>query len=103
MPATKFTYLKGIDGLPFTTEGYECPKNILKSENGKHTEIVNAYMSNIMGFPVLTSAYSKKIDEFYKKLLDNSQSLETLGRLRDVTENDRAVLDKLKGIEGYLV
>lgn len=113
LPAvTKFAYLKelvetkvqvGIDGLPFTTEGYERAKNILKSEYGKQSEIVNAYISNIMGLPVITSAHPKKIDEFYKKLLYNVQSLETLGRLRDVTGNVRAVLDKLKGIKADLV
>ena len=78
-------------------------KNILKSEYGKQSEIVNAYISNIMGLPVITSAYPKKIDEFYKKLLYNVQSLETLGRLRDVTGNVRAVLDKLKVIKADLV
>ena len=31
-----------IDGLPFTTEGYERAKNILKSENGKQLGIANA-------------------------------------------------------------
>ena len=31
-----------IDGLPFTTEGYERAKNILIGEYGKTREIVNA-------------------------------------------------------------
>ena len=77
--------------------------NILKSEYRKQSEIVNAYISNIMGLPFITSVHPKKIDEFYKKLLYNVQSLETLGRLRDVTGNVRAVLDKLKGIKADLV
>ena len=64
---------------------------------------MNAYISNIMGLPVITSVHPKKIDEFYKKLLYNVQSLETLGRLRDVTGNVRAELDKLKGIKADLV
>ncbi|KAK3730894.1 hypothetical protein QZH41_012605 [Actinostola sp. cb2023] len=111
-PVTKFAYLKelvepkvraNIDGLPFSTEGYERAKNILKSEYGKSSEIVNAYVSNIMELPTITSSNPKRVDEFYKKLLYNVQSLETLGKLRDVSGNARAVLDKLRGIKADLV
>jgi len=56
-----------------------------------------------MGLPVITGSNPKKVDDFYKKLLFNVQSLETLGRLRDVTGNVRAVLEKLKGIRADLV
>ena len=38
-----------------------------------------------------------------KKLLFNVQSLETLGKLSEVSGNVRAVLDKLKGIKADLV
>lgn len=109
---TKFAYLKellvtkvraDIDGLPFNLEGYERAKAILKSEYGKTSEIVNAYVNNIMGLPTITSASPKEINEFYKRLLFNVQSLETLGKLREVSGNVRAVLDKLKGIKGDLV
>lgn len=50
---TKFSYLKEllepnvrtlIDGLPFSTEGYERAKMILKSDCGKKSEIMNAYV-----------------------------------------------------------
>ncbi|CAB4046320.1 Hypothetical predicted protein, partial [Paramuricea clavata] len=56
-----FTYLKefvkpkvraDIDGLPLTVEGYERAKNILKGEYGKPSEIVNAYVQNILELPV---------------------------------------------------
>ena len=59
----KFAYLKeliepkvkiNIDGLPFTTEGYACAKNILQTEYGKQCEIVNAYISNLLTLPVIT-------------------------------------------------
>ena len=111
-PVTKFVYLKelvlpkvraDIDGLPFNTEGYERAKNILKSEYGKISEIINAYVNNIMGLPTIPSENPKEVDEFYKKLLYNVQSLERLGKLRDVSGNVRAVLDKLKGIKADLV
>ena len=58
---TKFSYLKElvdpkvkttIDGLPFTTEGYQRAKNILKSKYGQMSDIVNASVQNIMALPV---------------------------------------------------
>ena len=108
---TKFAYLKelvlpkvraDIDGLPFTTKGYERAKNILKSEYGKTSEIINAYVNNIMSLPTIPSENPKEV-EFYKKLLYNVQSLETLGKLREVSGNVRAVLVKLKRIKADLV
>lgn len=83
----------------FSSEGYERTK----SEYGKESEIINTYISNIMGLPVITGSNPKKVDDFYNKLLFSVQSLETLGRLRDVTGNVRAVLEKLKGIKADLV
>ena len=110
LPAvTKFAYLKeflvtkvraDIDGLSFNSEGYERAKT---SEYGKMSEIVHAYINNIMGLPTITSTSPKEINEFYKKLLFNVQSLEALGKLREVSRNVRAVLDKLKEIKGDLV
>ena len=50
---TKFAYLKDllepkvrerIDGLPFSSEGYERAKNILRTKYGKTSEIANAYV-----------------------------------------------------------
>ena len=111
-PVTKFAYLKeliqpkvraDIDGLPFSTEGYERAKNILKSEYGKTSEIINAYVTNIMGLPTILGGNPQEVDMFYKKLLYNVQSLETLGKLREVSGNVRAVLDKLRGIKADLV
>lgn len=60
LPAvTKFAYLKelveskvrtDIDGLSFSAAGYELAKSsILTSEYGKESEIVHAYVNNIMG------------------------------------------------------
>ena len=109
---TKFAYLKelvepkvwvDIDGLPFTTEGYERAKNILKGEYGKKSEIVNAYIQNIMDLPTITGSQPVKVHEFYKKLLYNVQLLETLGKLREVSGNVRSVIGKLKGIKADLV
>lgn len=90
---TKFAYLKelvdakvreAIDGLPFTTEGYERAKNILKTEYGNVSEIVNAYIDNIISLPVITGTKPEKIHQFYHTLSYNVQSLESWGSLKNV-------------------
>ncbi len=112
-PTTKFAYLKemiepkirtDIDGLPFSSEGYERAKTILKSEYDKNSEIVNAYIQNIMSLPTITGSQPSKVHEFYKTLLFNVQSLETLGKLQELVKgNVRSVLHKLKGIKADLI
>ena len=61
------------------------------------------YVNNIMGLPTTMGENPREVEEFYKCLLYNVQSLETLGKLRDVAGNVRVVLDKLKGIMSDLV
>ena len=109
---TKFSYLKEllepqvrstIDGLPFTTEGYERAKNILKTKFGKESEIVNAYVSNIMSLPAIFGTNPNKVSQFYDKLCSNVQSLETMGKLGEVNGYVRMTLNKLEGIRGDLV
>jgi hypothetical protein len=60
---TKFAYLKelleesiraDIDGLPFTEEGYSKAKDILEAKYGQTSEVVNAYVQNIMSLPVIS-------------------------------------------------
>ena len=109
---TKFAYLKdllepkvraGIDGLPFSSEGYERAKNILRNKYGKTSEIVNAYVQNIMGSPVISGANPARIHQFYEALSFNVQALETLGKLKEVNGYVRMSIDKLSGIRGDLV
>ena len=109
---TKFAYLKellepkvreGVDGLQFTTEGYKRAKNILKTEYGKVSEIVNTYIENIMALPVVVGSQPSKVHEFYHKLSYNVQSLESLGKLSECWGLVRSVLNKLKGIKADLV
>ena len=113
MPAvTKFAYLKdllepkvrtGIDGLPFSSEGYERAKNIIITKYGKTSEIVNAYVQSIMALPPISGSNIVKIHQFYEKLSFNVQALETLGKLREVNGYVRMSIDKLEGIRGDLV
>ena len=109
---TKFSYLKqladpkvktAIDGLPFTTEGYQRARDILKFKYGQMSEILSAYVQNIMALPMITGSHSRKIHEFYEKLLFNVQSLETLGKLTEINGYVKMSIDKLQGIRGDLV
>ena len=109
---TKFAYLKelldekvrtDVDGLPCTEAGYSKAKEILEAEYGQMSDDVNTYVVNIMSLPVVNGRDPVKINEFYKHLRYNVQSLYTLGRLSDVKGNVRETLNKLKGIKGELV
>ena len=109
---SKFGYLRElleptvrseVAGLPFNTEGYERAKNILESEYGKTSEIINAYIQDIINLPVINGSSPAKIHEFYKILSHNVQSLQTLGKIERVNGNTRNVLEKLKGIKADLV
>ena len=95
--------LVDIEGLPFSESGHKRAKNMLEKEYGRTTEIVNSYITNIMNLPVVSGFNPKKIQEFYKVLSFNVESLETLGKLDQVKGNVRSVLDKLKGIKADLV
>ena len=109
---TKFSYLKEllepkirglIEGLPLSSEGFERAKNTLKTKYGKESEIVNAYVTNIMSLEPVHGANPNKISIFYEKLSANVQALETLGRIGEVNGYVRLTLDKLDGIRGDLV
>ena len=87
---TKFAYFKelveskvraGIKELPLNSKGYERAKSILKGEYGKTSEIINTYARNILELPIMTRPDPKREKAFYKTLLHNVQSLETLGKL----------------------
>ena len=103
---TKFSYLKEllvpnvrvyIDGLLFTTEGYERAKNILKTKYGKPSEVANAYMQS-MSLPTITGSSASKIQDFYEKLISSVHALETMGKLKEINGYVRLTLDKLPAI-----
>ena len=109
---SKFSYLKEllvpgvrllVDGLPFTSEGYERAKGILKSKFGKTSEIINAHVQQIMSLPIINGTNPCKVHEFYEKLLTHIQALETLGRVREIDGYVRMILDRLPGIRSDLV
>ena len=56
-----------------------------------------------MGLPIISGGNPNKVLEFYKTLLYNVQSLETLGKVERVNGMTRRVLEKLKGVKADLV
>ena len=46
-------------------------KRSSNSKYGKKSEIVNAYVQNIMALPMITGTRLAKIHEFYEKLVFN--------------------------------
>ena len=76
-PITKFTYLRElvtpqvsrtIEALPFTAEGYNRVKTILKERFGKDSEIIKGYTKEILELPTLTGTNPKAISDFSEKL-----------------------------------
>ena len=111
-PVSKFSYLKelvitpvraNIDALPLISEGYERAEQILKAKYGKPSEVVNAFVQNIMSLPHIRGTNPSKIHDFYGKLASSVQALEALGKLKTVSGYARLTLDKLEGIRVDLV
>ena len=106
---TKFSYLKEllepnvrtlIDGLPFSTEGYERAKTILKSDYGKKSEIVNAYVSKHHGLTDDNWNMPRGDTGVLREVSVQCPTLESLGKLREVNGYVRMSIDKLEGIIG---
>ena len=79
---SKFSYLKElvipkkralVDGLPFSTEGHERGKAILKAKFGKLSEVTNAHIQCIMSLPIITQNNVIKIHDFYESLIRKGQ------------------------------
>ena len=92
-----------VESLPFTNEGYNRAKAILKEKYGKESEIVKAYVKEILSLPLIPSANARKIATFSDKLTYCVQSLQSLGKLDEVRGLTTITLDKLSAIRGDLV
>ena len=108
----KFSYLKEllvprvravIDGLPFNSEGHTRAKNILKTKFGRHSEVANVHIQTIMGLPVISGTNPARINKFYEKLVTNIQTLESMGKDKDIRGYVRLTLDKIPRIRADLV
>ena len=103
-PVTKFTYLrellddrvrKTIEALPHSPEGYNRAKAILEERFRKESEIVKAYLKEIIDLPHTPTANPRKILEFFEKLSYNVQALESLNQLNHVNGMVSLPLEKL--------
>lgn len=103
---TKFTYLlellepnvkRVVKSLPFSPEGYNRAKVILKDKYGKETEIEKCYVGEILDLPNISEANPRKIANFCDKLTHSVQALETMGKL-NINGKASMTLDKLSGI-----
>ena len=56
-----------------------------------------------MVLSVITETNPRRINEFYEKLVTNIQTLESMGRKKDIRGNVRLTLDKLPGKRADLV
>ena len=92
-----------IEAIPFTAEGYNRTKSILKEKFGKDSEIIKAYTKVILELPTLTGTNPKAISDFSEKLTYCLQALQTLNKLEQVNGATLMTLDKLPGIRGDLV
>ena len=108
---TKFSYLKElvdikvrklVDGLPFTEDGYHKAKSLLEKRYGQTSEVVGAYVRNILELPTIRERNVTKIHEFYEKLLFNVESLQTLKKLNELDAAVRFTFDKLEVIKNEL-
>ena len=111
-PVTKFTYLrelldakvrKTVEALPHSPEGYNRAVSILKDRFGKESEIVKAYVKEILELPYTPTGNPKRIHEFHDRLSHSVQSLETLKSLHEVNGMVSLTLEKLPIIRGDLV
>ena len=55
-----------IEGLPFTSEGYERAKTILKTKYGQVSEVVNAHIQYILDLPKVQGTDPSKVHKFYE-------------------------------------
>ena len=108
----KFSYLKellrprvreDIDELRFNSEEDIPAKNILINKCTKPREVANAQIQCIMGLPVITETNPTRINESYEQLITNVQTLESMGKHKDIRGYVRLTLDKLQGIRADLV
>ena len=109
---TKFSHLKELvephirsatDCLPFTNEGYKRAMKYLKEKYGHPSEVAGSYIPIIIELPFIAERDVPKLHRFYKQLLFNVESLETLGKLDTIEGAAYYVVKKLDVIKPELV
>ena len=92
-----------IKRLLYNSKSYERAKSILKSAYGNPSELANALIQNILNLPVIVGFNPVKIQDFYVKIITRIQSIDTIGKLKEIIMYVRSTLDKLPDIRVDLV
>ena len=66
-------------------------------------QVPNAHIQNILSLPVIAGTNPVRINEFCKMLMTSVQSLDTMGKLKEINGYVRTTIDKLSGIRADLV
>ena len=110
-PVAEFSYLKEflepkarsmIDGLLFTSEGYNRANSIQVGKYGKPSEVANAHIQRDMALPTINNTNPYKIHCFYERLITHINTLDTMGKLKEINGYVRFT-DKLCSIRADLV
>ena len=92
-----------IDGLPINSEEYTPAENILMTKYANPREVATVHIQCIMGLPVITRTNPTRINEIYEKLVTSIQTLESIGKKKDIGRYVRLTLAKLAGIRADLL
>ena len=101
--SAQLSTLECVEGLPFSSEGYNRAKSILQDKYGKDSEVIKAYTRQTFELPTISNANTQRIHEFSDKLAFCVQSLQTQGKLEQVNGSVSMTLDKLPARRGDLV
>ena len=70
---------------------------------GKHSEVANAHVQNIMPLPHINNSNTYKIHEFSEKFWSSVHALETTEKQKKIKGYVRLTLDKLQEVSADLV
>ena len=89
--------------LPFTFEGYNRAKRILVGKYGKPSEVANAHIQSVMALPTINKTNPYKIRDFYKRVIAHINTLDAMGKLKEINGYVWFKLHMLCGIRADLV
>ena len=92
-----------LSNLKPSAQGYKTAWARLKTEYGQSKQVVNAHMEEIIGLPLIKGSNHAKIQEFYEKLANNFDALQTLGEDNMLKGFVLTTLNKLPHIKSDLV
>lgn len=92
-----------ISNLKPSTTGYQKAWDRLKQEYGQTKLVINAHLDEIINLPTIKGSNYDKIQEFYDKLSNNFDALQTLGQGDKLQGFVMTTLNKLPHVRPDLV